>query len=129
MAFLVPNEGEDFMLEKIVNYTDIASQDLILRLYENNETPGETDTVGTYTEVTDGSYAAKTLTGSSWVISDGAGSYAQQAYTIATTQVVYGYYITNFAGTILVLAERFASTINIGVGGGTVNLTPTVNLD
>lgn len=129
MAFLVPNEGEDFCLEKVVNYTDIASQDLILRLYENDITPGETDVVADYTEVTDGSYASKTLTGSSWSITDGAASYAQQTYTIATTQAIYGYYITNFAGTVLVLAEKFDSVINIGAGGGTLNITPTINLD
>jgi len=129
MAFLVPNEGEDFCLEKIVNFADTASQNLFLRLYENDVTPGETDTVATYTEVTDGSYAAIELTGSSWTILDGLASYAQQTFTIGTTQSIYGYYVTNYAGTVLVLAERFTSTITIGAGGGNVAVTPTINLD
>jgi len=129
MAFLVPNEGEDFCLGKIVNSTDIASQNLILRLYENDVTPGETDTVATYTEVADGSYGEIELTGSSWTILDGLASYAQQTFTIGGAQTIYGYYITNFAGTTLVLAERFTSTITIGAGGGSVAVTPTINLD
>lgn len=129
MAFLVPNAGEDFCLGKIVNSTDIASQNLFLKLYESNTTPTETSVVGDFTEVTDGTYNAIELTGSSWVILNGLASYAQQTFNISGAQTIYGYYITNYAGTILVLAELFGSAITIGSGGGTVAVTPTINLD
>jgi hypothetical protein len=127
MSLLVPNCGEVLALGLICNKTSQA--DLKLHLYKSNTTPAETDTVSTYTESTATGYSVKTLTGASWTITtDGGGvttaSYAAQTFTYTATETVYGYYVTNNAGTTLLFAEKFSDgPYNIPSGGGSVTVT------
>jgi len=127
MSILVPNVGEVLALGLICNKT--AQGDLKLKLYKSNTTPAEADTVSTYTESTATGYAAKTLTGASWTITtDGGGvttaSYAAQTFTYSAAESVYGYYVTNNAGTTLLFAEKFSDgPYNIPAGGGSVTVT------
>lgn len=115
---MIPNIGEVKNLQKILD------QNITLKLFSNNVTPAETDDVGTYTEVTGGGYAAKTLTYANWSIVSGSptiASYAAQDFnfTGATTGpgVVYGYYLVDSDGDLMG-AERFPPTV--------VPFTPTV---
>lgn len=130
MALVVTNQGEGIVLEYIVNRD--APENLVLRLYSNDVTPAETDTAVTYTEVTGGGYASKTLTGASWnAPTTGDPSYidyAIQTWTFTgAVGNVYGYYLTRSTGGELVYAERFtAAPYNIQNNGDKINVTPRI---
>ena len=123
MTLVLPNVGEQLALKLIVNKT--TQGNLKLHLFKTNVTPGETDTVTTYTECDAAGYGAITLTGATWTVAtDGSGnttaSYPQQTFTFTATQNVYGYYLTDNAGTTLLYAEAFPSVFPIPSGGGSV---------
>ena len=135
MSMLVPNAGEVLVLEMIVNKT--AAQNLVLKLFQSNTTPAETDTAATYTEADFSGYAAATLTGASW----GSGSagapssitYGSAQSFTADTSVsndIYGYfYVQATSGTILA-AERDASApFAVRNSGDKVQLTPAITCD
>lgn len=133
MALLAPNEGEGAMLGMILN--KVTPADVVLRLFQSNTTPAETDTTATYTEATFTGYSAITLTNANWTITEGAptyASYAQQTFTSSAgsqNQNVYGYYITNNAGTKVLWAERFSDgPYNIANNGDNIKVTPYVEL-
>jgi hypothetical protein len=132
MTLLVPNAGEARMLKAVVNHT--APENLVLKLFTNNVTPGETDTAGTYTEASGNGYAAITLTGSSWTITEGApsdASYAQQTFTFTgNLGNVYGYFIVQASSGILLWAEKFSDgPYNIVNNGDQIRITPKITLD
>jgi membrane peptidoglycan carboxypeptidase len=131
MAFLTPNVGEQIVLEALVNKT--APQNLVLRLFQNNITPGETDTAGTYTEATFTGYTSITLTGATWTYANPTVSYPEQTFTSTAgsqSQPIYGYYLTQLASGILVLAERFSGApVTIINNGDTIKVTPTISAD
>lgn len=141
MAFVISNEGEKLLLEAAVG--KVAAGALKLKLFKNDVTPGHTDTVATYTEANFTDYAAVTLATASWnagVAGTGSGTalankgsidYAQQSFTMGTpgtTNTVYGYYITDNAGTTLIGAERFASAKNMLLAGDAIKITPKFTL-
>jgi hypothetical protein len=92
--------------------TELLSVDLKLRLYSNVYTPGPTSVIGSFTEVTGGGYAAKDLLSADWTMGSTSPVTAVQAVKtfsfISTTGgsgLVYGYYVTDAAGTTLYWAE------------------------
>lgn len=130
MALNFPDTGENLSLEMITNKT--APQNLVLRLYQNNITPSDTDTAGTYTEATFTGYAAITLTGANWnAASAGTITYnAQQTFTCsgASSNNIYGYYVTQATSGILLYSERDASApFAIANTGDAVKITPTIS--
>lgn len=132
MALLVPNAGEEDALNYYVNKT--APQNLVLRLYTNNITPGETDTAATYTEASGNGYAALTLTGASWTVTPGAPSsaaYTQQTFTFTgALGNVYGYFLTRVTSGIIAYSERFSDgPYNIANNGDQIKITPTITID
>lgn len=134
MALLVPNAGEEDALQAILNHT--AATDCILRLFQSNTTPAETDVTATYTEATFTGYASATLTGASWTITPGApsdGTYAQQTFTSSADQAsqsIYGYFVTRTTTGIIAWAERFTDgPYNIANNGDNIKITPTITLD
>ena len=137
MALLVPNQGEEIILSLLVNKTaTYTQQDLKLKLYSSNTTPGETDTEATYTEATFTGYSAVTLTGASWTITTGAptsASYSQQTFTSSAgsqNQNIYGYYLVQTTSGKLVYAERFSDgPYNIANNGDAIKVTPTITCD
>jgi hypothetical protein len=126
MALAFPDQGENLALEMIVNKT--AAQNLILRLYTSNTTPGESDTEATYTECAMAGYSAITLTGASWgAAAAGSIAFAQQTFTFSGAGTVYGYYTTQASSGLLVYAERFSDgPYTYPSGGGTLKVTPTI---
>lgn len=129
MALVVPDVGENKILEAIVNKT--APENLSLRLYVNNITPAETDTTATYTIATFPGYASITLTGANWnAAASGSISYnAQQTFTASgvSTDDVYGYYLVQTTSGVLMWAERAATApFAVRVSGDAVKLTPTI---
>lgn len=134
MAGVLVNQGEDIFLKAGVNKT--APQDLVLKLFKNNVTPGETDTEATYTVADFSGYANVTLTGASWTATPGAPSqvtYAQQSFTSdadQATQQIYGYFYVQASSGLLVAAERFSDgPYPISFLGDVVKITPKITLD
>ena len=133
MALKVVDGGEAIAIQLLVN--KIATpEDVVLRLYTNDITPGETDVVGTYTEATGYGYAAKTLTGASWTVTGTAPTkigYAKQTWTFTgALGNVYGYYYTRVTTGDLVAAERFTDgPYNITADGDFIDITPEITAD
>lgn len=132
MALVVPNQGEQIALEAFVGKT--AGQNLVLRLYTNDITPGETNTEATYTEASGNGYSAITLTAASWTVTPGAptsATYAEQTFTFTgALGNVYGYYFTQVTSGKLVWAERFTGApFNIANNGDQIKITPQITLE
>lgn len=127
MAIVVPNTFEELVLAWILN-----NENLSLRLYSNNYTPVEGSTLGAFTQVAGGGYAAKTLVAGNWVITPGDpsfGLYAQQTFgfTGATTApgTIYGYYVVD-SSNVVRWAERFpgANVPFTPIAGSSIKITP-----
>jgi hypothetical protein len=132
MTLVVPNAGEEKMLGNIVNKT--APENLVLKLFTNNVTPGETDTAATYTEASGSGYGSVTLTGASWSITPGAPSeaaFAEQTFTFTgALGNVYGYFIVETTSGVIKWAERFTGApYNIQNNGDQIKITPKITLD
>lgn len=129
MALNFPDVGENLALEAVVGKTNATA--LTVRLYKSNTTPSDSDTAATYTESTFTGYSAAALTAGTWgSASGGTITYgAQLTYTCsgASSESVYGYYVTN-AGGVLLYSERDASApFAIANSGDAVKLTPTIS--
>jgi hypothetical protein len=134
VTLLVPNHGEGDMLKYLLNFS--AAENVILRLYQSNTTPAETDTAATYTEATWTGYSAATLTGASWVVTEGApsdGAYAQQTFTSTAgsqSQNNYGYFMTRASSGRIAWAERFSDgPYQVVNNGDQIKVTPKITLD
>lgn len=123
----LPQNGEGDLLAYAVNKS--APQDLVLRLFTTNVTPGNTDTAATYTEAAGNGYAPITLTGANWTVTEGAPSeaaYPQQVFTFTgALGNVYGYYLTRATSGKIAWAERFSDgPYNIVNTGDQIKVTP-----
>ena len=131
MALNVPHTGENIALEAFVNKT--APQNLVLKLFNNNITPSDTDTAGTYTEATFTGYSAATLTGASWgSASGGVITYgSQQTFTrtsTGTVENIYGYFIVQASSGTLAWSERDPSApFGVTNNGDAIKITPTIS--
>ena len=135
MTIQFVNNGEVIALEYLVNKNSLT-EDLVYRLFTNNITPSETDTVGTYTEATGGGYTSKQLTGTSWTITPGAPSvatYARQDWVfsgaLTGSASIYGYYVTRQTTGDLVFAERAAQTQTPANSGDEYRVVPRITAD
>jgi len=134
MALVVPNVGAQILLRRALG--DLATGNLILKLFTNDYTPVETSVVGSFTEATGSGYAEKSLTDGSWTVTNADPAVAtydggDQVFTFTgALGNVYGYYITDFAETGLVWAERFTSApFNVQNNGDTITITLQLTLD
>lgn len=133
MALVVPTASENEMLKTLLGVSN--PEDLVLRLFVNNITPGDSDTAATYTEMSTLGYASKSLAKGSWSVAQNAsnkaeGSYAQQswAFSAGTAVTVYGYYITRATTGDLWYAERFTTPHTVQNTGDTIRVTPKITL-
>ena len=127
MTLVVPNQGESLMLQNDVN--KLAPQDLVLKLFENNITPGESDTELTYAEATFPGYAAIPLTAANWTVTEGDPTeiaYPLQEFTATGAgNSVYGYYVVEATSGKLKWAERFTGApYTIVNNGDKIQVTP-----
>ena len=132
MSIVFPTQGENMVLEMIVNKT--APQNLVMRLFSSNTTPGETDTEATYTEATFSGYSAATLTGASWnAAASGQITYAQQTFACdndSANENIYGYYCTQVTSGKLLYAERFTDApYLVSNNGDQIKITPTITAE
>ena len=130
MALIVPNVAKNDDLTAILNEV------LTLKLYSNNKVPAVGDTAASYTEVSGGGYAAKTLLVANWSITEANPSVATQAaqdfsFTGATGApgTIYGYFVVN-ASNIIRWAERFEESVLpfSPVAGSLIRVTPRITL-
>jgi hypothetical protein len=132
MPLTLADVGADCLLKIIFNNTRASGgNNLTLKLFVNNVTPGDTDTASTYTVAVGGGYADKTLNMGSWTItpandpSDAV--YAEQTWTftgaLTTNTTIYGYYVVDADG-ILQWAERLASSFTPANNGDQLKITP-----
>jgi hypothetical protein len=125
MSLLVADTGDVLALQRMLNF--VAADNCKLHLFSNSYTPAKGDTVASYTECVGTGYAAATCTGASWSVTTVShvttATYPAITFTFSVAQTVYGYYITNNAGTTLIGAEAFPSALTIPSGGGTVTVT------
>lgn len=128
---MIPNVGEIKNLQKILN------QNISLKLFSNNVVPAETDTIGSYTEVSGGGYAAKTLAYANWVITGGAPTravYPAQDFTFTGATgapgTIYGYYLVDADGELMG-SERFDAGVVpfTPVAGSLIRITPRYSAD
>jgi hypothetical protein len=108
MPMKVPNTVEVSIV------TTILTPPLTLKLYSNDKTPADGDTVAAYTEVIGGNYASKPLVFATWTITAGAptvGSYPAQTWIFngptGGPGSIYGYYVIRNSDGLLQWAERF----------------------
>lgn len=126
MALVVPDVGEVLMLKRALNHT--AADNVKVHLFVNDVTPSDDTVLGDLTECTADGYAAEVLTGTSFTIATNTGTttaeYAQITFELTGTATVYGYYVTDNAGTGLLWVERFADAPhNFPSGGGNESIT------
>ena len=146
MALLAGNLGETLMLKRILGDQrsgDTTGDTLFLRLYDNDYTPVEGDTWLSFSESDGTGYAAiaipgDTAGGSGWTYATGGGdtvsaTFAQQTFTYTAGDTLYGYYVSSkdAAGdTTVMWAEKFTDgPYTIPSGGGTIKVTPKIQLD
>lgn len=132
MALVVPNQGEQILLEAFVGKT--AGQNLVLFLFSNNVTPAETDTEANYTAMSGFGYADITLTAANWSFTAGNPStlsYAEQTFSFTgAAGNSYGYGFKQVTSGKLVWAERFATApIVISNNGDQIKITPPITAE
>jgi len=106
MSLNFPFVGDKWFLQQ-----SLGANTTKLRLFTNNVTPADTDTVSTYTECTASGYAPISLTGGTWTYTTqgNEADYATQTFTLTSSATVYGYYVTDSAGTTLIFSEAFSN--------------------
>lgn len=135
MALRVPDEGEITLLKAMLNHTSAGNPKL--HLYHTSLTINE-DVVwsdANSEQCDESGYAVKTLTGSNWTISEGAGDvvtgeYAEQTFSFASQAsaiTVYGYYVTNQDDDKLLWIEEFPTgPYTLPSTGGNIAVTPKI---
>ena len=137
MALVMADLGSDLILDTF--FVATAVQDLKLKLFATDVTPDPNgaDVVGDYTEASGGGYAAKTLArGAGWTVTTADDPsdaiYTQQTFTftgvLTTNGTIYGYYVTNAAGTVLLWAEKLGAPFTPYNNGDKLLVTPKVEL-
>ncbi len=134
MPIAVPNEGEQRMLELVLNKS--SGENLYLILFGNNVSPSENDNVANYTEISSGGYANKSLTGANWSVANGnncVATYTAQtfSFTGATSpNTVYGYALKQVTSMRLMWTERFSDgPYAINNNGDSITITPRIELN
>lgn len=133
MALLSPVVGNILLLRYMLN--NATPGDVNLRLFNNNVTPAETDSLATYVESTASNYTATSLTGASWTVASGSpngstATYPQVNFNFSAADTIYGYFVTTAGGGNLLWAERFSGGPFVLPGsGGVISITPRISLD
>ena len=119
------------MLQYIVN---IATPDeRVLHLYKNDVTPTDSTVIGGLTQADQAGYAAITLYGVTWTVSQSLGVttaiYSERTFTFTTSATIYGYYVTTTTNALL-WVERFSGApFQLPDGGGEIAITAKITLD
>lgn len=136
MTIVVPNAAEEAFLDLMLSET------LSLKLFTNDVEAGLTEaqiealTAASFTEATFTGYSAKSLTGGSWVSTQGDdysyARYAQQTFTrtsTGTAQQVRGYYVIKSSTGAIRWYEYFPGPLTVTNNGDAISMTPEFTLD
>jgi hypothetical protein len=131
-SIVVSDEGVGLMFGTFFNGSP-AGQNLVLHLYCSNYTPVHGMTVSAWTECSGGGYAAKTLTNGSWTIQANQPPDAlyntTETFTftgpLTTNTTIYGYVVTNAAGTTTLWAQMLDSAFTPANNGDSLTI-PTM---
>jgi hypothetical protein len=134
MSFLVPNAAEIRMLKFITGNDSPGTH--VLRLYVNDHTPTDDDTVSDYTEASGLGYSSINLSTGGWNYATDVEGVSTATYGSVLTfsfsggpVILYGYYVTDGSG-FLLWAQRFSvASITIPAGGGDLDITPYFSLN
>jgi len=125
MALIVPNDGEDSLIDMMLE--DAAGNNQEVHLYTAG-TAGETATVGTFTEATFTGYALITLTRATWgAPSGGTKAYPQQSWSPTSSETVTGYWVEEETAGGILWCEEFAVARALA-NGDTLNLDLSISL-
>jgi hypothetical protein len=131
MTLLAPSAGEVCMLNNLLHNAAIP-ENLLLKLYSNSKAPAAGDTAASYTEVSGGGYAAKTLTnGASWTTTSGTPSYSTytaQTFNFTGTITTYGYFIVGATSGTIYWAEEIYPSGQTFNNGDSLTITPKITL-
>lgn len=115
MSLKLVNQGKRDSLAAFLNVE--AAEDLILRLFKNNQIPADADTEADYTEATFIGYAPVTLDALDWTITEANPAVATQppqefrSTQGGQDQGIYGYYVVGADSGRLKWAERFSDGV------------------
>ncbi len=131
MGLMVPNEGEAVWLGVALGKT--AVEGLTLRLFSNNLTLADTNTLASFTELSGSGYAGVALTAANWVLTEGApanAAYPEVVFTFTgAAGDVYGYYLTGNTTNKVRWAERFTTApYVVEASGDQIKVTLNVTL-
>lgn len=118
------------LLKTAVNFQ--AGSNLILKAFTSNTTISEATVLSDLTEATN--YTSATLTGSNFSVTYGTGK-ATALYGVTTSlpftgsNSVYGIFITNAAGTILIAAGRYLTPKSVESGDSITIDALSISLD
>ena len=129
MSLIIPDSGEIEMLKRILNLS--TPDNLTLHLFTNDVNVKETTRLGELTECNKSGYSSVILTESGWATSGSPteASHKEKEFTILEAVSIYGYYITNTAGTVLMFVERFVDgPYTLPENGGSIYITPKIQL-
>lgn len=115
MSLIVPDEGEQVLIRRMLKPAVGDDLALHLRTFQNNLIPNKETVIGDVVESTYAGYAMKPLLPSGWATPIEVGGVAQMTWAAgflswlatAGTQDVYGYYVTDNTDTTLLWIERF----------------------
>lgn len=133
MALKVPDVSQLTLLDLL--RTSLNSSGLVVRLFKNNYTPVAGSVVGSFTSADFSGYspsslaalaAAATVGGKASTTAGAANTWTKSG---ATGNDIYGYYVTNAAGTVLYWAERgSAAPYSLNTNGEGLSVTPVFTL-
>jgi hypothetical protein len=133
MPIVVANSAEADTLKYLLNIS--TTEDLDIKLFSNNHSPADTDTVSNFTELANSfGYNLIQLVPASWGVVEGnptIASYPQITWTFTgAAGNVYGFYIVGRTSGTLKWAERFSNApYNIVNNGDQIKITPKIALD
>jgi len=130
MALIIPTQGKTKILNYLLGVTT-SVETLQLKLFTNNIVPDSATTGSFLTppSVANG-YNTKTLTPSSWTITNGTAQYPTQTWTFTgAVGNIYGYYIVTSTSNDLIAVERFVNApYNVQSNGDVINVTVGITL-
>lgn len=133
--YVVPDEGEPFLLKYLVTAAITPNESLVLRLFKNDYTPARDSTLASYVTATFGGYADRTLSRTvGWDAPTVEGHVGvirrtnPEVWTIASNpHIVYGAILYGGTSLKVYYQRRFADPVDRGVGQ-TIAVRATVTL-
>lgn len=128
---VLAHHGAGDALRLLVNKA--RGDDLVLRLYRNEQPPAAGAPAGEYLEADFPGYAPAVLDGRAWAVSDGPAAvaeYARVAFERSSdgpAQTVRGYYLTRARSGRVAWAEQLASPADLARAGDAVAVAPRVS--